>query len=375
MNENNDNVFKTKATGPIFAAVLLVLVIAVIIVVVFIIASSADSGDSGENNGEAITTTTTTTTTTKNDGADGPDTPDDPGNSDTPDNPDTPDDPDGPDTPDDPDGPDNPGGDTPTVQISTISVNTNDAYKGSLLLIDERNNYKVSSDLLISRTQMSSLSKNQLRNTYNFANVYGTTDGNYKVKSVTGYYLNVDALDAFNKMMAAFAAEQGKTDVQLRNAYYYDPSEDICLNATGYMVDLEINTENGKYPLKYTPFMDVYYNWFIQNCAKYGFIHVADVKNSAGEENYSSFRYVGVAHATYMTDSEMKLDEYLTFIKGYLFDNRLVMTDADGNEWWVYYVAGTGEETPIRVIGENYEISGNNYDGFVVAINASALVA
>ena len=367
MNENNDNIFKPKTTGPIVAAVLLVLVIAVMIVVVFVIASGGSDSHQGDNtittttttSGQTTTTqsTTTTTTTVKNDGNDDPGTPNNPDNTSGPDNPGGSDDP-----------------ETPTVQTGTISVNTNDAYKGSLLLIDRDNNYKISSDLLISRTQMSNLSKNQLLNTYNFANVYGTTNGNYKVKSVTGYYLNVDALDAFNKMMAAFASEQGKTDVQLRNAYYYDPNEDICLNATGYVVDLEINTENGKYPLKYTPFMETYYNWFIQNCARFGFIHNADVKNSAGEENYSSFRYVGVAHASYMYDSEMKLDEYLTFIKGYLFDNRLVMSGADGNEWWVYYVAGTGEETPIRVVGDNYEISGNNYDGFIVAINASELV-
>jgi len=220
---------------------------------------------------------------------------------------------------------------------------------------------------------MSKLTAPYLLLNYNFKNVYGTTNGNYTVRAATGYYLDVDALDNFNKMMEAFATATGHKDVQVRNAYYYDPSEEVCINATGLAVDLQIYTADKKtYPLKYTPLKAEYYDWFIDNCYKYGFIHIGDTKSSTGEELYSSFRYIGAAHASYITANGLTHEAYIDFIKGYKFENRLSFK-FDGTEWWIYYVPGTGEETTIKVIGDNYSVSGNNIDGFVVAVNASEL--
>ncbi len=352
MNENNDNIYKPKATGPILAGLALVLVLAVIVSVVCIIALSpsnnADDPQSSTTTTASTTTTTTTTTTSKEEGTQPVTPPDNPGDND-------------PETP-------------PVLQATQISVPSDNAYKGPLLLIDGTNFYHVPESDLLTRSEMAQLTASQLLSKYNFKNVYLNTGGNYFVKKSEGYYLNVDTLSALNQMMAAFATESGHKDVQLRNAYYYDPAETpFCMNATGYCIDLEINVDGRIQPLKHELFREEYYNWFINNCAKFGFIHTGDTKSSTNEELYSSFRYVGIAHASYMTDNSMSLETYLDTVKNHTFDNRLVLTGADGNEWWVYYAAGTGESTPIKVIGENYSISGNNYDGFVIAINASAL--
>ncbi len=349
MNDKKDNVYRPKSTGLALAAMLLILVVAVLIVAVAVFASGKNTtsdksaentsstvkSDKDEQNNDNLQTTT----------------------------------PEAGDNPSDP----STGNTDPNIpSVAKASIPTSEVYKGSLLQIDESNSYKMSADLLLSRTEMGKLTADALLKTYNFKNVYGTTGGNYKVKGYTGYYLNVEALDALNKMMAAFVQEQGKKDVQLRNAYYYDAKSAVCLNATGYVVDLEVYNEKGLYSLSHASMRATYYNWFISNCAKYGFIHTGNGKSSTGEDSYSTFRYVGEAHASYITNNNMNLAAYLEFIKDYRFENRLVTTSQSGDEWWVYYVPGTGSTTEFNIVGSSYSISGNNSDGFVVAINASS---
>ena len=362
MNDKNDNVYRPRSTGIVLAAILLILIIAVLIVAVVIFANQGGSGDN-QNNPEVTTTPTESGSVSSSDNKPNNDDPD------TPENPENPDD----DNNNPSEGQD-PDKDKNIPAVGSATIPTNKVYEGSLLLIDENNDYKMSRDLLISRTEMKSLSANKLLETYNFRNVYGTTDGNYLLRASSGYYLNVDTLDALNKMMADFASEQGKTDVQLRNAYYFYEEEDPhLLHATGYVVDLEVYVKGkGTYALNHTFMKETYYDWFIANCAKYGFIHIGNGKSSSGEDAYSSFRYVGEAHAAYITNNNLSLASYLTLLKEHGFENRLMTTSGSGDDWWIYYVPATDGTTTFNTIGKNYVISGNNTDGFVVAVNASA---
>ena len=66
----------------------------------------------------------------------------------------------------------------------------------------------------------------------------------------------------------------------------------------------------------------------------------------------------------------MCLEEYETFIKDYSFESPLTISGADGSSYLVYYVAASESgSTPVQ-IPENsqYEISGNNSDGFIVTV-------
>lgn len=353
MNEKNDNIYRPKSIGIVLAAVLLILIIVLLIVTVIIFANQKPSDNENDGSGTPVVTTTGGGTVGTGDQSGDNNISGTGGNTDN-NNP-------------------NPGIDPNAPAVGSASIATNKVYEGPLLLLDELNSYKMSKDLLISRGEMANLSAKQLLDTYNFENLYGQTGGNYQVKSGTGYYLNVDAIKALNLMMAAFASEQGKTDVQVRNAYYYDANEQYCLHATGYVVDLEIFIKNvGTYPLNHLSKKATYYDWFIANCSKYGFIHIGEGKSSTGEDLYSSFRYVGEAHAAYITNSGITLAGYLAEIKSHGFENRFITTSGSGDEWWIYYVAGSGDTTTFSTIGNDYVISGNNTDGFVVAVNASA---
>ena len=344
MNDDRENnIYKPKAGGIILAVILLVLVVAVILLVVFVISKDPAKKPADDTNDAQNTTTAADT---------------DPQTDITTAEPDV-----GPD-------PVFPSG----ITSSELNLPLDDVYKGSLLLIDASNPYRVDESLLLSRTKMSELTDSQRLSTYNFANVSSGAVNTYKVKGYTGYYLDADALEAFKNMMSDYVKEKGNRDVQVRNAYYYDPSEEICLNATGLVVDLEINSESeGKtYPLKYASKKADYYDWFLENSHKYGFIHIGDGKNSAGTDIYSSFRFVGEGHASYIKEKGVTLEAYLQFIKNYSFDDRFIY-DSSAKEWWIYYAPAVGDINKVTVIGDKYTVSGNNVDGYVVAIKASEL--
>lgn len=115
--------------------------------------------------------------------------------------------------------------------------------------------------------------------------------------------------------------------------------------------------------------------WLARNAHRFGFIqryaqNKSSVTGKEAEPNH--LRYVGIAHASYMFQRGLCLEEYLEAIKVYGPDNRLVVTDGNGYRWSVYYMPAnvTGETTLFLPKGVVYELSGNNKDGFIVAVKS-----
>lgn len=272
----------------------------------------------------------------------------------------------------------------PPVGNKTVTVEKDKIFSGPLILLGETSPYQRPVEELITRAAMGNLAANKVRSEYGFINLSSGHTGDFILKDNL-LYLDVDTAEAFRKMMAAYAAETGHKNIWLRNAYYYDKNEDIAAtedineallnpHAAGLAVDIQISTDKGTtIPLKnaYAGYPSAeYYGWFIKNCHKYGFIHTGD--NT--KDKYSTFRYIGIVHATYMAKNSISLEEYLSAIKAKTSQDRLVISDDSGKEWWVYYVKASEEETTdISVFGDLYSISGNNTDGFIVTIDTSGL--
>ncbi|MGM9637000.1 MAG: hypothetical protein ACI3YK_03335 [Eubacteriales bacterium] len=253
----------------------------------------------------------------------------------------------------------------------TVEATVTDMFRGSLVLIDENHRYNISVEKLIGRTEMNGLSSSTLMSEYGFVKVASSP---YYTRKSTTLFLNAEANTEFVNMMNAFAAETGNTDVQLRNAYYYDKDEQVSYNCTGLYVDLEIHKEEGLYPLNYETFRSDYYDWFIDNCYRFGFIHMWEIKSSSGQDQYSTFRYVGIPHATYMHYNNIgDLEDYLEILKTHPIEKVLTITDDDDVAWQVYYVPATAGTTEIVLTGtpNSYTISGNNTDGYIVTINTA----
>ena len=192
-------------------------------------------------------------------------------------------------------------------------------------------------------------------------------------------YLTKDACAAFQEMTKQLAADVGSA-LHVRYAYYYQAGLTSIENlddleafehSTGLMLDLQCSDEKGGlYNLTHTK-QKAYYQWLRENCYKYGFIWVRD------NNVYSTFRFVGVPHAAAMHKMGVEtMTDYHAAIASYTFAGNYKVSDAHGNEWWIYYAAAEeGADTvKIAVIGDesNYQISGTNDGGLIIAINSTS---
>ena len=117
-------------------------------------------------------------------------------------------------------------------------------------------------------------------------------------------------------------------------------------------------------------------HWIYQNAHKYGFVvrYPEGKGNITGVTNYTfCLRYVGVAHATYMYQNNLCLEEYLDLLKNSYSSaaTRLTISAADGFDYDVYYVAASDSEvTTIDVPTSDfaYTVSGDNRGGFIVTV-------
>ncbi|MDO4863161.1 MAG: M15 family metallopeptidase [Ruminococcus sp.] len=117
--------------------------------------------------------------------------------------------------------------------------------------------------------------------------------------------------------------------------------------------------------------------WINTNCYKYGFV----VRYTEEKEKITQirsepwhFRYVGIAHATYMTKNDHCLEEYIDLLRDkYTYEGEhLEVTDDDGAHYEIFYVpSDDGSETTNVPVpsGCRYDISGNNSDGFIVTVH------
>lgn len=359
---NESNVYKPKMTGFLMGAVALALLVVILLAAtVMILSNSASENEPNDPPAQ----TTTATPDDKPAATTPPVSTDDPAVTTPPVSTDDPQVPQGPVTPTNPNR-------VPTkveATEATVPVLKDAIHEGSLLLFDDTHTYQKDPALLLSRTDMGKLSADKLLSTYGFELIRGNT-GNYTVAG-SNRFLNAEALYYFNEMMADYAKESSNTDVQVRNAYYYSSDAgdaETMEHSTGYYIDLQIYRANGTYPFNYEPLKSEYYDWFVDNCWKYGFIHVRDTGS------YSTFRFIGSAHAAYMNKNGLNLTQYLAAVTVFSYEgDRLKVTDGFGWEWWVYYVKSTADTTSIPVLGDenSYRISGNNTDGYVVAINTA----
>jgi D-alanyl-D-alanine carboxypeptidase len=119
---------------------------------------------------------------------------------------------------------------------------------------------------------------------------------------------------------------------------------------------------------------DPVYSWLFENCHKYGFVirYPADKVDITGVDDYTDyFRYVGVAHATYMTEHNLCLEEYVEAIQSYTDDKPLKVNGADGRFYEVWYVAVDGSATVKHPTNYAYTVSGTNDGGVVITVDRS----
>lgn len=263
-----------------------------------------------------------------------------------------------------------------------VEVTNNDVlYSGNLILVNKDHEYADNDsepENLTSMYQYSTNSKGKM--------IFAMTDSSVSVSH--------NFAVALKNMITDFYKKSKNNTLMLRSGYrtvaeqkeLYDADTDSTGAAstkynkegfseshTGLSIDLGINTDG--YP-QYKGTGD--FKWITENAAKYGIItrYTKDKQSITGIE-YEPWhlRYVGVPHAEIMVERALCLEEYEDFLKGYSYDKPLMYTSSNNIKYGIYFVAAGKEKTNVQIpLNDNdepynYEISGNNVDGFIITVN------
>lgn len=179
---------------------------------------------------------------------------------------------------------------------------------------------------------------------------------------VTGYtYLNINkAYYDFDSQKALF--EKGLTDTPAGASDWHSGAT-FRFNGYDAENDKSVNISNATEA-----------QWLKEHAHEYGFIFRApsNKKSIVGYVEEWQLRYVGIAHATYMYENKLCLEEYLSKLASNHngVSSAYTVKCADGNTYQVYYVEAPEEGTLRLPVPENrpYTISGDNMNGFIVTI-------
>jgi len=197
----------------------------------------------------------------------------------------------------------------------------------------------------------------------------------YQIEYPATSKMQMEALTAFNKMMLD---------------YYEISAQDSSVTiSTAYRTYSDQNNIYQQYKSVKAGFSDHHSGYCIalseqdtshliyENLTKYGFIfRYPDNKvNETGVDGYEEcLRYVGVPHATYITQNDLCMEEYVKLLQeSYHSQNHLKINGVDGNEYEVYYVPASEHEVTTFSVPLNYSytVSGDNEGGFIVTVNLS----
>ena len=176
----------------------------------------------------------------------------------------------------------------------------------------------------------------------------------------------------------------GYRDTQKQQELYDNRTEDnyVALpghseHHTGLAVDVQVFTSAGTTIL----LRDSELDWLEAHAAEYGFVirydgSKAEITGILDEPWH--VRYVGVPHATYMSEHLLCLEEYLELLRtSHKYTDTPLEISAGDKDYLVYYVEATADASftsiPVPPASEGtYTISGDNMNGFIVTVEKAA---
>lgn len=254
-------------------------------------------------------------------------------------------------------------GSDPAENFTEEGVTAAQLHSGSLVLVNKDNEY-----IFADNPEVVSFPTS--------GRLYGLKNSSLKA--------NPTALAALNEMMKdAYASIDGAGIVVM--TAYRSPDEQTALNngtPAGYSdfhtgMSFEFKDSEEYAPI-HAAALNGKYDWLYENAHKYGFVvrypDDTDGKKFSeitGVSDYAQvFRYVGVAHATYMKNNNLCLEEYLELLRTtYSYENPLAIKAADGKSYQVYYAEANESANILVPTRYGYEISGDNMNGYIVTVN------
>ena len=255
------------------------------------------------------------------------------------------------------------GNDDVKIEYENLTVENSHLDKGSLVLINNDHKYDIPNDLNL-----------VLISEYRNSN---SSDIPYSVYDKYNMKLEVTALENAHKMLCDMGKSTKNDDIMITSAFrsHSDQSSASNVIGAGYSdhhsgMLISIKASNG-------PLAEENLTWLDQNAHKYGFVmrYAEEKAEVTGVSSYTqAYRYVGAAHAKYMVENNLCLEEYVAYLKENTSHGSPLSVKTDnGSVYYVYYTAATAGDT-IKVPSSNsdksynYTISGTNEGGVVVTV-------
>ena len=260
------------------------------------------------------------------------------------------------------------------IEFINKSYGEEDLSNGSLVLVNNEHYYNIPSDI-------------HLVNCYDYREQNkGISESSYNLIDRSPR-LEATAMENAHKMLIALGSDTQNHSIMISSAFrtYEDQvGRDIesgySDHHTGLLLSLTVYGGINPY-LSHESNIDLA-NWLNTNAHKYGFVvrYPADKTELTGVSDYThAYRYVGVAHATYMKEENLCLEEYIEYLKNETsYKDMLTVKAADGSSYAIYYTAieasGGDVKVPVQVPNPDgstnypYTVSGTNEGGIVITI-------
>ena len=258
------------------------------------------------------------------------------------------------------------------VSIEYANSNKN---VGDLILVNNANPYSV----VVDKTNLSSLG-----NYEGFGSYYVIRDFNIQVRSPIIKSLKDMIVALVDANPETLGTSKEANQIYISDAYNAITDESkTSEHHTGLAVNLRVMKPGETGKREHITLRDTEIDWLKAHSAEYGFVirydaSKAELTGVLDEPDH--FRYVGVPHATYMTERGLCLEEYLDLLHTkYTYDQSPLEITAGEEEYLVYYVAANATEganftsIPVPPASEGtYTISGDNMNGFIVTVTKTA---
>ncbi|MBE6694321.1 MAG: D-alanyl-D-alanine carboxypeptidase family protein [Ruminococcaceae bacterium] len=254
------------------------------------------------------------------------------------------------------------------IVYASVTLSDADVKKGTLVLVDREHAYSFPED----NTHLARI----------FTVYSAHADAKPYILGISEF-MEAEALVNMDKLLTEYYKQTGDDNIVLNEAYRtYEEQDKLSIPAghsdhhTGLGCTLKIvGADDEKTDLNEDPEA---YAWIVANAHKYGFVvrYPESKTEQTGIEGYEYyFRYVGVAHATYMKANDLCLEEYVELVKNYSYDGEhLRVLGYDGKTYEIYYAAVDGDTAVKCPTNYNYTASGTNEGGVIVTIDITQKV-
>lgn len=236
-----------------------------------------------------------------------------------------------------------------------IKITKEDIVQGNLILINKDNLLRpLNIDLVSFNNNYKDIKLERIVNEH-LQQALKEINANNEIVPVSGYRTLEEQTEIYNQCLIDNGEEFTKKIVALPNTSEHQ---------TGMAIDLGLNQENIDFICPSFPYYGICQE-FRKIAPKYGFIErykedKTNITKIAKEEWH--FRYVGYPHSEIIENMNFCLEEYITYLKQFIFPNNPLVY----NNYIIFYLPY--KEDIYLNIDETISISGNNIDGFIITI-------